>query len=217
MVVVAVAFLKVASELLVENLASASDMVVEKGVRGRTAPKVQKVVLASASPMVVEGGASFQIAQRVLREAQCSARRMVEESAAHSWDAPEGLKVALHFAGVMVEASAVHFRVVACAQRVCMVAVSFVLTMVVGRGVLSLAAPKALEGTQITASAMEVARGACLRAAAGVCRGAPISVRLMEQLNDARGARWTQALVVAHSSAIGLLGARLVSAQFTCM
>ena len=79
MVAVAVAVMKVAPELLVENLACASNMVVEKGVRRTTAPKVQ-VILASASPMVVGGGASFQIAQRVLREAQSSVRRMVEES-----------------------------------------------------------------------------------------------------------------------------------------
>jgi hypothetical protein len=84
MAVVAAAVMKVAPELRVGNLACASGMEVAKGVRRRTAPRVQKVILASASLMGVGGVASFQNAQRVHREAQNSARLMVEESAAHS-------------------------------------------------------------------------------------------------------------------------------------
>ena len=211
------AVMKVAPELLVENLACVSSMVVAKGVRRRTVPKVQKVILDSALPMVVEGGASFQTAQRVLKEAQSSARHMVEENAAHSSDAPEGLKVALHFVRAMVEASAAPFRVVVCAQRVCMVALSFVLPMVVGKDVLAMAALRALEVVQSIVCAMEVARGASLKAAPRVHRGALISVRPMGEVNDVHGARQTQALVLVHSNAIDLFGARLIYAQLTAL
>jgi hypothetical protein len=216
MVVVAAVAMKDVPELHMENLACASSTVAAKGVRRRTVPRVQKVILASASPMVVEGVANFQSARRVLRVAQSSARRMVEESAAHSWGAPEGLKAALLFARDMEEANAAYFRVVACAQRVCMVALSIVLRMVAGRGVLFLAAPRVLEGVQSIVYAMEVGRDAGLKVAARVHRVAPTSARLTEA-NAAHGVKQTRALMLAHSNVISLVGARLVCAQLTVL
>lgn len=164
MVAVAAAVTMVAPVLPEGDLACASGMEVEKGVRRRTAPRVQKVILASASLMEVGGVASFRNVLRVHREAQSSARRTVEESAAHSLAVPKELKVALHIARDTGEASAAYLKVVACVQRACMVGLSIVLRMVVGRGVPFLIAPKVLGGGQSTAYAMEVARDVCLRA-----------------------------------------------------
>jgi hypothetical protein len=113
--------------------------------------------------MVVEGGAGIHTVQMVLRKAHGSARCMVEESVAHHWDALKRLMVALNFARAMVEASSALFRVVACAQIVCVVGLNFVLHMAVARGVLSPAVPIAPEGAQITVWPMEVARDASLR------------------------------------------------------
>lgn len=164
MVAVAAVVTMVAPVLPEGDLACASGMEVEKGVRRRTAPRVQKVILASASLMEVGGVASFRNVLRVHREAQSSARRTVEESAAHSLAVPKELKVALHIARDTGEASAAYLKVVACVQRACMVGLNIVLRMVVGRGVPFLIAPKVLGGGQSTAYAMEVARDVCLRA-----------------------------------------------------
>lgn len=164
MVVVDAAVTMVAPVLPVGDLACASGMEVGKGVRRRTAPRVQRVILASAFLMGVGGAASFRNVPRVHREAQSSARHTVEESAAHSWAVPKELKVALHIARDTAEASAAYLRVVACAQRACMVGLNIVLRMVVGRGVPFLIAPRVLEGGRSTVYAMEVARDACLRA-----------------------------------------------------
>jgi hypothetical protein len=164
MVAVAAAVMMVAPVPPVGDLDCASGMEVGKGVRRRTAPRAQKVILASAYLMGVGGVASFRNVPRVHREAQSSARRMVEESAAHSWAVPKGLKVAHHIARDRGEASAAYLRVVACAQRVCMVGLSIVLHTVVGRGAPFLIAPRVLEGGQSTVYATAVARDAGLRA-----------------------------------------------------
>ena len=217
MVVVAAAVMMVVPGLHVANLACASGMEVAKDVRRRTVSGAPKVIQASASLMGVGGVANFQNARRVHREAQSSARRMVEESDAHSRVATKELKAALSFARATVEASDAYFRVVVCARRACTAELNTVLLMVVGRGVLFLVAPRVLDGVQSTACAMEVARGASLRAARRVRRGAPISARLMVEVSAAHGARLTRTSVSAHHSVISLLGARLVSVQLTVL
>ena len=60
MVAVAAAVTMVAPVLPVGDLACASGMEVGKGVRRRTAPRAQKVILASAFLMGVGGVASFR-------------------------------------------------------------------------------------------------------------------------------------------------------------
>ncbi|WVZ69628.1 hypothetical protein U9M48_018389, partial [Paspalum notatum var. saurae] len=59
-----------------------------------------------------------------------------------------GLKVTLHFVRVVAEASDALFRVVACAQRVCMVALSIVLPMVVAKDVLVMVALRGLRALE---------------------------------------------------------------------
>ncbi|KAF8768999.1 hypothetical protein HU200_007034 [Digitaria exilis] len=77
----------------------------------------------------------------------------------------------------MAEASECAFRVVACAQRVCMVALSIVLPMVVEKGVLALVALRVLEAHRVLCAPWRWQEMQNLRAAPRVPKGALISVR----------------------------------------
>lgn len=193
----------------------ASGMAVARGAKSRIARRAQKVPRACAYLMVVAGVAISMDVQRVLKVAHCSVRHMVEGRGVQLRGAQRGPREALPSARDMVGESGACFRVEVCARRVCMGEPRSVWHMVVERGVLSLGAPKALEGGLASVSATAGANGASSKDVGRAHRGAPIFVKHMGEANDAHGVNWAQNLMLGRRSVISMLGARLVSVLHT--
>lgn len=179
---------------------SASNMVVERGVRLKGAPVVLRGRLACASLTVGGAGASISPVPRALREAPCTAKHMVGGNDAYFPDATKVRKGALPSAKGMVGGSVAYLMVEGYARKVFMVALISVLLMAGERGVQSQDVLKALEGKQIVVSNTEVGSDANLRTAIRVLKEAQTFARHMAAERGATGAR---------ESARSLLGGRV--------
>lgn len=184
-----VAFLKVALEQHVASQAFASSMVEERGAMWKDALVVLRGKLACAFHMVVDAVANSLVVQKVHRGALCSAKHMVVESVASLLAAPKVLKGVHLFAKHMGVESGVSLMVVVSAPKVYMEAQTFVLLMVVGRGVLFQDAPRVLEGVLIVVLGMEEGSAASLKTVKRVLKVAPTFARLMVVVSVAAGER----------------------------
>lgn len=190
-------------------------MVVARDVKRSIAPRVQKVILDYASPMEVAGAANILNVQRVPKVVPISARHMVEEKGAHTWVAQKELKEAHYFVKHMVEGNAVLFKAVA--QRVCMVALSSVLLMVVEKDALYQSALKVQEVGQISVFVMAVERDAKLRVVERALRAALNSVKRMGVVSGVHGANLSQVLVLVALPASVWLEERVAFALHTLL
>ena len=100
---------------------------------------------------------------------------------------PKVLKGALHFARHMEEESVASSMEVVYAPRVSMEVPTFVLPMVVGRGVLCLAAPRVPVAEQIAVSSTAGASDATSKVVGRVLKEALISARPMVEERDVFG------------------------------
>lgn len=184
-----VAFLKVALEQHVASQAFASSMVEVRGAMWKDAPVVLRGKLGCAFHMVVDAVANSLVVQKVHRGALCSAKHMVVESVASLLAAPKELKGVHLFAKHMGVESGVSLMVVVSAPKVYTEAQTFVLPMVVGRGVLFQDAPRVLEGVQIVVLGMGEGNAASLKTVKRVLKVAPTFARLMVVVSVAAGER----------------------------
>lgn len=173
--------------LHVESQAFVLDMVVENDVRWMAALVVLKDTLVYAFLMVVDAVASMNAAQKVHKEVPCIVRPMGEGNDVYLPDAQKVLKEVLLFARDMVGESVASLMGVGFAQKVYMGAQTFVLLMVVERGVLCQDAQKVLVGALIAVSDMVEASDANSRTVERVPKGAQTSAKPMEVENDAHG------------------------------
>ena len=114
---------------------------------------------------------------------------MVGESDAYLQDAPKGLKGVRRCARDMVGESAACLMVVEFVQKVFMEGQTFVLPMVVERGVLCQAAQRVRVAVLIIVLGMVVGSGVSLKIAGRVPKVALISARLMAGVNDVPGVK----------------------------
>ena len=112
------------------------DMEGARGVRWKDAQGVQKVGLAFASLTEEEDGVSLQIAGKVLKVAPCFAKHMEGVNGAYLLGVPRVLRGVHRCVRDMVGVRGVCMTGVEFARRVFMGALTFVLLMEVGRGVL---------------------------------------------------------------------------------
>lgn len=215
MVVVDDAAMRVALELPGENLAYASGMEVGKDVKGRIAPKVQKVILASVLHMEEVDVASTLLARKVHKEAPCSARHMGVARDALGLAAPKVQKGAHPSVRDTVVVSVAHSRVVVSAQRVFMVGPCSVLLMGVAKDVLYRSALRVQEDGRTTVFAMVGESAASSRVVEKVPRDALIFARLMVEGSGVHGVRQTLILALVDPHVIALHGEELVSVLHT--
>lgn len=162
--------------------------------------------LVCASLMGADAVVSIRDALRAHKGVPCFARHMVVESVALFKVVPKVLKGAPHCAKHMVEGSAVISMEVVYVLRASMEAQTFVLPMVVERGVLCQAAPRVHEAELIAVSGMVVGNGANLKGVERVHKVAQISARLTVEGSDATGEK---------ENVRNLQGARVVCVQHT--
>lgn len=163
-----------------ESLVYAFGMVGESAALLWVALVVLRVKLAFASLMVVAAGANSQkVAARAHRGAPCTARPMEVASDACLRGATKGRKAALRSVRVMVVAEGAYMKEAEFAQRVCMVAPTFVWHMVVARDVLCLGALGVREVELIVVLGMVGVRGANMRGVGRAHREALITARPM--------------------------------------
>lgn len=125
--------------------------------------------------------------QRVHKEALCIARHMVVGSDAHLQGVPKVRREAPHCARHMVGESAAFSMEVAFAPKVYMEAQTFVLLMVVGRGVLLQVAPRVHVAVPTVALGMVGVSDAGLKVVGKVLKGAQIFARPMAEESDVAG------------------------------
>lgn len=143
--------------------------------------------LGCASPTGVDAVVSIANVQRVRKGAPCFARHMVVGSVAHLQGAPKVLKEAPHYARHTVGASVAFSMVVVFVQKAYTEGQTFVLLMVVERGVLFPVAPRVHVAVPTVVLGMVGVNAASLKAVGRVLKGAQISARPMVEENDAIG------------------------------
>jgi hypothetical protein len=165
------------------------DMAGGRGVRLKAAPVVLKDRLGCVFLMGVDAVVYTKHVRRVLRGVPCSAKLMVGEGDAYLQDAAKEPKGVRRCARDMVGESAACLMVVEFVQKVSMEGQTFVLPMVVERGVLCQAVQRVRVAVLIVVSGMVVGSGASLKIVGRVPKVALISARLMAGVNDVPGVR----------------------------
>lgn len=165
------------------------DMEGGRGARLKTALVVLKDRPGCAFLMGVGAVVNTKGVQRVLRGVLGTAKLMVGESDAYLQDAPKELKGARRCARDTVGESAACLMVVEFAQKVFMEAQTFVLPMVVERGVLCQAVQRVRVAVLIAVLSMVEGSGAGLTTVGRVPKVALTSAKLMVGVNDAPGVR----------------------------
>lgn len=137
--------------------------------------------LGCASLTGVDAVVSTVNVQRVHKGAPCIARHMVVGSVAHLQGAPKVLKEAPHCARHTVVGSVAFSMVVVFVQKAYTEEQTFVLLMVVERGVLFPVAPRVRVAVPTVVLGTAGVSGASLKAVGRVLKGAQISARPMEE------------------------------------